>query len=1464
MFRPSSPEASQRRRAVILMVVLVLLTLFAIVGLAFVLYANNEANASRIYREAQSTQSNVIDIDANILANTALGQLIFDVPDITSAATASFTAIRGHSLSRDIYGWNSDAGPTYGTNIYPFNGVGHLHSTNGNNWGMDDHALISYVPYPADNFIRDPERIGKRGGFGAALPSYTGGWHSSYTYPDGNHVYLGAFDADGNVLARSFARPYLVPNSSVTGTPYLPLNPSDPNYWSWFTDVNPNNAGENVQPLHLRYFSLRPRNADMAVGFPPPGLGGDVKNLQGFPGANDSVWVDLDYPVQTAADGTQFKPLFAFFIADLDGRVNINTHGNVRSTTRTHLSNQGWGKWEVNPAWLSGGNGATTPGEWPQLFVGSGAAPTVPGRYGADKQPNNSGVVAPPGALARVISQADFDGSDDSAVGPPANVGGVATGPIVLPGNAASPAFSSFPFFPAGYNNGFAAERTNHPLNYDSQWPGGDDRRFNANIHALEWYNGGPTSTAALGTDLGKLLPNTVGVSSPTGFRVRNMTTFDSAALDVPGLTPWIYNRTSPTPPGTAYGYGGALGANAHQPPNGAATAFPALNLRGAALPASTEFTVDWKSADAVIGKVDLNRFLSPYPHLGQGTTAATYVSTPMVNPYDRFDQNVANGPAILAQYKQAQADRQQLADDIYRRLLRVTSVPAVVAPATPTVTELAARRWLAQLAVNIVDFIDEDEISTPFNFYNTTDGLNAANIGDLNNNPNTNNPEPEMPKYWVFGTELPKIVLNEVLAEYQTPIDKVTGKPATGQPFPVRVFAELFNPMPSAAQLGGTFPATVQQQDNPTNPIQLYIAASGANPAYSPYNVVLADTHPAGGQTSGLLPATTSPTPNNDNVMGTPNTARAAPVDADFGNKAAIQTIDSKPATATIAPQQYFLLSPGGTDANGTFATVPVAPAKGNGVVPAGTTVLTSSNMQYNVQLNATGTQWQLPVGNVNITDGVVPVGTTSTGVTVLLRRLANPHLPPDMNPVSPTYNPYLTIDYMRGVPPKDGNNGAINTSTAKAQPYASNPRTYLTQNPAAGVNPPATVDTFGSPNSAATFNWLVHLDRQLISPMELLNVSGYHPYELTTRFMAPNSGGGAAAPIVPYNHRVNWYNEATRLYRAFEYLGTRDRDSGVSALGGRQPGKININSIWNAEILRALADPQTGNGYAQADVDAAFAQMIKLRSPGYTPGPGGLVGGTDRPFLGMGIGVMPSVANDPVSVLDNGTVKPNSTNTGIEDTFLRSFDGKGGTQRLFDVSTATHPYQTTEMMRKIFGNVTNRSNTFAVWVTVGFFRVPSPVQHVDGLATGPVKVAEEIGASTGTNIRHRLFSVVDRTRLTIARRMVTTLTAAVPQASLNQPTGVTVALASGTTGLNVIPWKIQVGSTLIIDSGTASEETVIVQQITGTTITATFSKAHAAGATVQIPGNPGPQSTWTVASRGYAGLLLTYTVMQ
>src|SRR5262249_21771280 len=153
---------------------------------------------------------------------------------------------------------------------------------------LEDKYLINYTFFrddprlqPSQRFLRDPERLGYRADLAAAPGPFTGGFNAPYTYPDLNNLFLAAVKADGTVLLPSFHRPWLFGSND-------PIN-------------NPN--WKNVAG---KYLLLRPRPIDQKRNpkddgepelFPyPEDEGGDVKNLIGAPGGNDSYWIDLGFP----------------------------------------------------------------------------------------------------------------------------------------------------------------------------------------------------------------------------------------------------------------------------------------------------------------------------------------------------------------------------------------------------------------------------------------------------------------------------------------------------------------------------------------------------------------------------------------------------------------------------------------------------------------------------------------------------------------------------------------------------------------------------------------------------------------------------------------------------------------------------------------------------------------------------------------------------------------------------------------------------------------------------------------------------------------------------------------------------------------------------------------------------------------------------------------------------------------
>lgn len=124
-----------------------------------------------------------------------------------------------------------------------------------------------------------------------------------------------------------------------------------------------------------------------------------------------------------------------------------------------------------------------------------------------------------------------------------------------------------------------------------------------------------------------------------------------------------------------------------------------------------------------------------------------------------------------------AEVDRQIMAAQIYMILRAACHVPD---PPTGNLADMDPRiRTLAQLAANIVDFIDPDDVMTRFHF----DPLLSDNVW---------NPPGAMDfsdSYTVIGFELPRLVVNEGTAFYHD--DTTLGKRCF-------VVAELSNPWPT------------------------------------------------------------------------------------------------------------------------------------------------------------------------------------------------------------------------------------------------------------------------------------------------------------------------------------------------------------------------------------------------------------------------------------------------------------------------------------------------------------------------------------------------------------------------------------------------------------------------------------------------------------------------------------------
>ncbi|MCL2119544.1 MAG: hypothetical protein FWH27_14095 [Planctomycetaceae bacterium] len=216
--------------------------------------------------------------------------------------------------------------------------------------------------------------------FGNLLDDFVWQLNVDYTAPDAASPFLnfsdmrfdmtGAFDSGNSVIIPSYHRPALVALYGYAGVDSLrkvvmrPLPFDHPE----FDGSQPALALGNLNDLATRLSNTNGLYLDVDTD-------GD--------GIKDSVWVDVGLPVRSDANGRTYKPLVAIKCIDLDGKLNVNAHGNLGQLANflnDYSLGSGFGPAGVNlPRGLSAafGDGTNTIGStlaaelFPQRYLGA-------------------------------------------------------------------------------------------------------------------------------------------------------------------------------------------------------------------------------------------------------------------------------------------------------------------------------------------------------------------------------------------------------------------------------------------------------------------------------------------------------------------------------------------------------------------------------------------------------------------------------------------------------------------------------------------------------------------------------------------------------------------------------------------------------------------------------------------------------------------------------------------------------------------------------------------------------------------------------------------------------------------------------------------------------------------------------------------------------------------------------------
>lgn len=325
--------------------------------------------------------------------------------------------------------------------------------------------------------------------------------------------------------------------------------------------------------------------------------------------------------------------------------------------------------------------------------------------------------------------------------------------------------------------------------------------------------------------------------------------------------------------------------------------------------------------------------------------------------------------------------------------------------------------------------------------------------------------------------------------------------------------------------------------------------------------------------------------------------------------------------------------------------------------------------------------------------------------------------------------------------------------------------------------------------------FPWLTWNNRPYISQLELMLVpvlrsskllvcNATDPdkyYRFVRGVVSPQPYDKPATPAannVAFPHLLNFFqsqkktdpaHSSPQFHRLLEYVRVPSRFVGTEIQGNpavfaaavghsfhppfnrisryREPGRINLNTIFSPEVFKGLMNYFPGMSDQQF-----WAKFVRSRRGYDAAVPGDLLAINSayptrfaRPFRSFAGGAMVPLANmEPEREVDATLLRPDPAD---KNRPLFHYDHAAVPPAAYPDDTDRNPYFRYQGLQRLGNLVTTRSNVYAIWITVGYFEVePAPPGYDPNVYPDGYRLGQELGIETGEIERHRAFYLIDR----------------------------------------------------------------------------------------------------------------------